>query len=241
MGLSAVQQKDIYDEIVRLYDFTEEIINAIEDHFNDDVTAAHFEIEAATPLIEELQNCADVMTQTYVDFVENNQKAKKSQIFAVESAIRKVFTKAWELIDVIKGLPENVQDRIQDVKDGLLTAAKKVKEGILPTIEELVTGPTHNTLEKLIGVYKRHKALLKAVQENLAHLFRLTYRLAAADIGLVINPRHAIPGRTAPDLEAQKNQEHKKSKEKKEKDLTRAENASQLVDKYNAKGDSRLD
>lgn len=102
--LTKEEQELFYNEITRFYDLAEGIIDAIEkkDSFKPDV-----QIKIVTPIINQIEESTEVLTNSYITFVENGQKATSDDVKKVETAIRKIFAEILKFTNLLKSMPAN--------------------------------------------------------------------------------------------------------------------------------------
>ena len=225
--LSKVEQEQAYEEIMKIYDLSDEILMDVEDQSTGDPA---LKLQLVRPLVEQIHESTGSVADKYIDFCKNEQKATKSDVNEVESSIRKVFTKATDFIVELKKLPSEVKEEIPKDKIQQLaqtTDSDEVKlrttSSLLPIIGykvgQLIPGPIRETLTEQMLRLPKMKKFLYSVRETIGQFFRLTYFFLGID--LINNQHNVIWGRKIPDLKAQAMLEQEKSRLRKEQDLLR--------------------
>lgn len=81
------EYREFYDEIVKFYDLAEVVIDVIENS-NEDTDV---QVALAAPVIEQVRESADILTEAYLRFIENGEKLSNHDIKRIENAMRKIF------------------------------------------------------------------------------------------------------------------------------------------------------
>jgi len=100
--LTKNQQEEFYNEIVRLYDNAEKIIENLS---SPGVTDRDRQIKMLTPVLEEISKMADVMGEVYIKFIENGEEATKGDIEAISTAVRHYCIAIKDYTDELKQKP----------------------------------------------------------------------------------------------------------------------------------------
>src|SRR5262245_28850803 len=100
--MKSEDQKAYFTEIVRLYDFAEGIIDALEREGSKD---PELEINLAKPVIDRFDICAHELAAAYKKFVDNGEKASPAEVKKVQESIRKVYMEANKFIAHLKEMP----------------------------------------------------------------------------------------------------------------------------------------
>lgn len=85
-ALKMTQLEEHYYEITELYDLAEELVNTVESDFVADPEA---QMKVVEPLIEELEAATDILSEEYMNIVENNTPRKANG--KVEGALRRIY------------------------------------------------------------------------------------------------------------------------------------------------------
>jgi len=99
--LNKGQQEEFYNEIVRIYDLSEGLLDAIEHH---DVKNHKEQLKITEPIVEQVEESVGVLSDVYLEYVENGEVANEAQIRRVETAIRKMFVAISNFNDSVKEL-----------------------------------------------------------------------------------------------------------------------------------------
>ncbi len=94
--MSAQNQEAVYNELMKLYDFAEGVIDTIE--VNDGYDTAR-KAELFIPIIEKMQEAADRITKVYLDYVKTGEKPSQAEIRKTETIVRRVYIELQKLID----------------------------------------------------------------------------------------------------------------------------------------------
>ncbi len=97
--MNRTQQEQFYNEIVKLYDFAEKIIDAIED---ERVKNPEEQVDLAEPVIRQIEESTVVMAENYLEFVKNGGKSTPEIKKQIESAIRRVYMAIGKFNDQLK-------------------------------------------------------------------------------------------------------------------------------------------
>ena len=79
------QQEEFYNEIVKLYEFAEKIID---DLHSTEITNPEKQTLMLTPVIKQISESADMLADTYLRFLENNS-ASKEDINIIGKSVRR--------------------------------------------------------------------------------------------------------------------------------------------------------
>lgn len=228
MGALAInKQKSLYDDIVKIYDLTENIIDVIEE---EDAEYPELQLQLSEGVITQLGESADVLVESYIDWIEKNQIATIDDVKKVERAIRKAFNAGTEFQNKLNKIkPRDTKRKHKAYKDNILPSQ------LLPNIGEgpgeLIPGGMWNTFEGHIKRLPFLEGLIRAVRSALSHFWRIVYFFARIKNGLIQNPNNVIWGRTIPDMKAQAILEKQRLLQRREQDLTKAEKAVDLMSK----------
>ena len=96
VALENIDHEQVYNEITKIYDFTEVIIDAIELQSNQ---YPEFQVELFGPIIERLQDAADILTESYVNFIETGEKPSRSESLKIERIVRKAYISVDEMLE----------------------------------------------------------------------------------------------------------------------------------------------
>lgn len=81
------QEEKIYSELVALYDYAENLLDIVEKHAQD----VDADLDIVEPLIEQLTESADILTEAYRHFVETGQQPDEAQKQAIENAMERLY------------------------------------------------------------------------------------------------------------------------------------------------------
>jgi len=153
-----------YDEVMKLYDYADELALTIDD---DLVASAKDQLALVEPVIVQLEESADVLTDEFIQFASG--KAKRGSRSRVEKALRKIYTALDDYTLKLHGtLNKNVK-AIHNIADGIIL---KVKE----KLEEIILIFVHFTQLSLDRVM--NKGELEEIKRNQQHVFFQLHNLS---------------------------------------------------------------
>ncbi len=239
MILKKSELEEIHNEIMDIYDLAEDVLKAVE---RKDAEDPELEVEIAEPLIKQIEESTDIVSEKYLDYVESGLNVKPSDAAEVEAAMRKVFTKATDLIEELKKIPSPINNipkqKIEELAAMSEAALKKYKKKkpILPVIGykvgQLIPGPIREMLtEQMIRLPKMEK-FIYSVREVVGQFFRLTYLFL--DLKLVNNVHNVIWGRKIPDLKAQALLEKERAEARRKHDLLAIKSHKEMIGRNKA-------
>ncbi len=86
--MQAQERKKTYDNIIKLYDFAEELVVAIE---KNPANKPKERLMLVEHLIEQIEESAETLAQVYISFMENGAEPDEESKQSVEKALRKIF------------------------------------------------------------------------------------------------------------------------------------------------------
>ncbi len=89
--MATSKQEQLYNEIVEYYNYADRLLSAIEDNTHE-LASQQFSI--VEDVVNKLEDCADVLTTQYIDFVKNGESEKNSE--AIRRALNDIMTKIEE-------------------------------------------------------------------------------------------------------------------------------------------------
>jgi hypothetical protein len=128
MPANAVLEKE-YAEVTALYDCAEELVNAVEDpayreHMNE-------RLELVEPLIEQICESADVLSEEFINLAENHARSHKSSKSRIEGALRKMYM-------AMEHYSKRSQGQLSGAKQSMRAAAEKVVRRTRQQVERVV-------------------------------------------------------------------------------------------------------
>lgn len=82
------EQKKTYDNIIKLYDFAEDLVEAIE---KNPAKKPEERLKLVEPLIEQIEESAEILAQVYISFVETGVQPDDDTKIKVDNSINKMF------------------------------------------------------------------------------------------------------------------------------------------------------
>ncbi len=89
--MATSKQEQLYNEIVEYYNYADRLLGAIEDNSHELASQQFLIVE---DVVNKLEECADVLTTQYIDFVKNGESEKNSE--AIRRALNDIMTKIEE-------------------------------------------------------------------------------------------------------------------------------------------------
>ncbi|MCC7260822.1 MAG: hypothetical protein IT567_07295 [Alphaproteobacteria bacterium] len=121
--------KDTYEDIIRLYDFAEELIESVDDSRVEKNKEEQLAI--VNGLIEAIEESTDILAEEFCEIIENNGKPKTKKKGKLESAFRKMFV----AIDAYK---EAVEQSAIKLKGDIMNVADPIVQKLTQHIEHVV-------------------------------------------------------------------------------------------------------
>lgn len=146
------ERRQQYDEIMKLYDYADELAATVDNEFVDN---SHNQLSLVEPLIVQLEESTDVLTDEFIHLAED--KDTKSSCSNIEKALRKIYT---AIDDYSIKLHGNMKDKAGSIKNIADAIVLKLKE----KLEEVVVVFLHYTKLSLDRVM--HKQELEEIKRN---------------------------------------------------------------------------
>ena len=89
--MATSKQEQLYNEIVEYYNYTDRLLRAVEDNSHESASQQFAIIE---DVVNKLEECADVLTTQYIDFIKNGESEKNSS--AIRGSLNDIMTKIEE-------------------------------------------------------------------------------------------------------------------------------------------------
>lgn len=86
--MTTSRQEQIYNEIVKYYDFADKLINIIDDSKNE---ISPEQLEKIELIVEDLEKYTDQLTTNFIEFVKNGNSEEVKQ--AISNALNKIIFK----------------------------------------------------------------------------------------------------------------------------------------------------
>ena len=94
------QQEAFYNEIVRIYDYVDGIIDAIGQE-PEEIQAV--KLQHAQPIIEQMQETAEILAESYLHFVQEGKVTRK-ELQDVRTAIRRVYVNIQNYVNELDNM-----------------------------------------------------------------------------------------------------------------------------------------
>lgn len=149
-----------YGKIEYLYDLTEHFISTVD---APDVGDAHTQVAIVEPLINEITDATDVLTEEFIAVAKGardhtNPKASKSRI---ESALRRVYTAMNDYRERSARVYGNASSRIRELTDNIIEAVQEHIEQVIAIFCEFIQISLQSVMNKteLDMLYQRQQKL----------------------------------------------------------------------------------
>jgi len=182
------QQEEFYDEILKFYDLAEDLIDIIEAPNTEE---KEIQANLAIPVIEQVQDSADVIAESYLNNVKNNGISSGKDIKKVEVAMRKIFAAVVNFANEVKDLPKSAGKAAEVVLDHYKStiAYKLVQEPKL-----LWIGPYGKLQRELMESHSQFQKLIRGVLNIGNHAELISRSVLNPTIGLINNIEMVEPG-----------------------------------------------
>jgi hypothetical protein len=129
------EMRDAYDAILKLYDCAEDIVTAIELVGGQEMEAA---LNAAEPVIEQLESTAEILSETFIIFGETGQKLDAHNKKRAESSIRKLYVALGNFCESISEVLLGKITAISgDIRSLIIAVQQKAKRKFGERVERL--------------------------------------------------------------------------------------------------------
>jgi hypothetical protein len=136
-----------YNEITTLYDYAEELVATVESEFVADPAA---QLEIVEPLIAEIGDATDVLTEEFVLIAESRHhkhqsKASKKRI---EGALRKIYVAVADYHKQVKDISKKAHGAIQNIADPIVAKIQRQIEKVVVIFLEFIQISLANLMSK---------------------------------------------------------------------------------------------
>ncbi len=154
-SLSEMEEK--YYEITELYDLAQELINTVESEF---VHHRSQQFSLVEPLVEELSEAADVLTDEFMAIAESKGKPKNKN--RIESAMRKVYAAIDHYHKQVGAVVGETHTGFRNIADPIVKKIKRQMESVIAVFIDFVV----LSLDRIM--HKSEVEELKQRQEKIA-------------------------------------------------------------------------
>jgi hypothetical protein len=78
--MTTAQQEQLYNEIIKYYDFADKLINIVEESKDNFPDEQIYIIEA---IVENLEECTDELTTNFIEFVKNRNNMESKEMISL--------------------------------------------------------------------------------------------------------------------------------------------------------------
>ncbi len=180
---------DFHDEILRYFDLADDVITAIE---NQQQVHVELQLTLIEPVVRQVQESADELSEAYLDFVENDEKVNKKITKRVESSVRNIFEAIVQFLEEVDKIPDELGN---EQEQHMVKKAKykqgKVLEKLLQQIDEIKRAEALDKLESHADRIPDFALIIQAVRDLGIH--NLLVGKALEVIGLISNIEKVAP------------------------------------------------
>jgi hypothetical protein len=128
-----------YQEVVKLYDYAEELVATVESDFISDPDAQLLIVE---PLINEIADAADVLAQEFM-YIAEGQKNKnpgknKGSKTHIEGSLRKIFAAITDYQARVKNISKKAHGSIMNIADPIVQKIQRQVEQVVVVFLEFI-------------------------------------------------------------------------------------------------------
>jgi hypothetical protein len=116
-----------YNEIMALYDLTDELAATVESQF---VTGPEAQLAIVEPLIAGVGEAVDVLTEEYINVLEKPSNKKTSRL-RIEAAMRRIFTSIDEYRQRVQNKGKRLANGFWNVADPIVEKLQKQMERVV--------------------------------------------------------------------------------------------------------------
>ena len=119
-----------YNNIHTLYDLAEELLNTVESKL---VSAPALQLEIIEPLINEIGDATDVLTQEFILIAESkkNKTSNKASKAHIESALRKIFAAINDYHSRVTDIGKKAHGAFMNIADPIVQKIQKQVEQVV--------------------------------------------------------------------------------------------------------------
>ena len=146
-----------YEEIMKLYDYADELANTIDSKFAE---SAAKQLSLVEPLIAQLEESADVLTDEFIELARG--ETANSSRSRIEKALRKVYTAIDDYTLKLHGSLKKKSKAFANVADAIILKIKEKMEVVIVSFLNF----TQLSLDRVM-----HKHELEEIKRNQQHVF----------------------------------------------------------------------
>lgn len=127
---SAEEFEARYHEITALFDLAEDLVNTVESQL---VANQDEQLEIVEPLINEIGDAADILTQEFIYIAESkkNKTPMKASKKVVEGALRKLFTAINDYNTRVRDISKKAHGAIMNIADPVVQKIQRQAEKVI--------------------------------------------------------------------------------------------------------------
>ena len=153
-----------YDDIMSLYDYADELAETIGSDF---VENPQNQLALVEPLIQQLEESTDVLTEEFINFAD--EKPKRTSKGRIEKALRKIYSAMDEYTVRLHGSLKRKSNKMKNIADAILLKIKEKMEIVIVSFLNF----TQLSLDRVM-----HKQELEEIKRNQQHVFFQLHNLS---------------------------------------------------------------
>ena len=152
-AMPQTQQKDYtldeletsYQDIAVLYDYAEELVGTVESHFVSDSAK---QLEIVEPLINELGDATDALTEEFLLLAEGRRQKgpSKASRTRIEASFRKIYASLNEYQARVKDITKKAHGAIQNIADPIVEKIQRQVEKVVALFLDFIQLSLHNVM-----------------------------------------------------------------------------------------------
>jgi len=115
-----------YEELMRLYDFADELADTVDSRFVADAEAQYHIVE---PLIDQIGESTDVLTEEFINLAEGQEPMKSRG--KIETALRKIYAAVDGYCDRVQGISKGSRKKAANIADAIVQKIKAELERVI--------------------------------------------------------------------------------------------------------------
>jgi len=136
-----------YNEIHRLYDLAEELVNTVESEFVSDPSS---QLEVIEPLVNGIGDATDMLTGEFILIAEGrkNKNAGKASKTHIETSLRKIFAAINEYHHRVRDISKKAHGAIMNIADPIVSKIQRHLEQVVIIFLEFMQISLQNIMSK---------------------------------------------------------------------------------------------
>lgn len=120
------EQRQQYEEIMKLYDYADDLALTVDSQFVEDPAD---QLQLVEPIIEQLEESTDVLTEEYIKFAEG--KSRRTSRGKIEKALRKIYSSLDEYRIKLHREIGEVKEGMNNIADAIIMKIKEKLQNVI--------------------------------------------------------------------------------------------------------------